>query len=181
LISNPDMMKQLEALSLSDLNTVTLPEESLLVVLRDASSSSKARLIACEILVRRDPLKYRDVLDTSSLSALSVTALRASTFDLNWWGFLRMDEVGPLGERLITLGEGAIPALIPLLDIHESAGVYSGSVESKEGNSDQPRVSDFAAFFIAKIKDLPYHFHRDDDSLRDAEIERLKKALDESL
>jgi hypothetical protein len=175
-----EVVKQLEALSISDLKESKLPTESLLAVLRDATLSSKSRLFAAEILFSRDPTSIRDLFDASTLAAVYVNALRESGVDLNGWAFLTLEEIGPFGQRLISFGEEAVVALVPLLDSCEPAGLYSGSIESKEGNSDSPRVCDFAAFFIAKIKRLPYHFYRNEDALRDEEISRLRKNLENS-
>jgi hypothetical protein len=173
-----DVVKELEALSISDLSKSNLPTDSLLEVLRDATLSSKARLFATEILFNRDVRSTRSLFDAATLSAVYVNALRDSNVDLNWWGFLTLEDIGPLGQRLISFGEEAVVALVPLLDRCGPAGLYSGSIESKEGNGDQPRVCDFAAFFIAKIKRLPYHFYRNEESLRDEEISRLRKDLE---
>jgi len=104
-------------------------------------------------------------------------SLRGGTVDLNEWGFLGVGDLGPLGLRLVACGESAVAPLSPLLDVKDSAGNYSGSKEATLGDEDRARVCDFAAFFISKIRRLPFHFHREDFARRDAEIERLKESL----
>lgn len=88
---------------------------------------------------------------------------------------MSLDKLGPFGHTLVACGESAVVELVPLLEIQGLAGLYSGSVEAKEGNADRPRTCDFAAFFIAKIRQLSYRFHRDDFSLRDAEVDRIRE------
>jgi hypothetical protein len=177
-----EMIKQLEALSTSDLSDVTWPDESLLAVIRANSSALTARLHACEILLQRDQEKFFGIIGKQTVAAIYASALEESaTIDLNPWAFLGQGDLGPMGLRIVACGESAITALTPLLDIKQSAGIYSSSKESKLGNSDHARVCDFAAFFISRIRRLPYSFHRHRIAQRDAEIEQLKKKLQENL
>ena len=170
--------EQLDALSVVELDDVTWSVESLAAVLDADYSSQLARLYACEILLRRNEKHFLEFIGPQRVAAIYVAALKDGvTTDLNPWAFLGLAELGPLGLRLVTCGEAAIAELVPLLQIKRPAGLYGGSEESKEGNSDSPRLCDFAAFFIAKIKHLPYRFYRNDATLRDAEINQLKKEL----
>jgi hypothetical protein len=179
-MTQDDLQEQLEGLSPTDLTRAVFPDDSLLSVIRDTSASLKARLFACEILLNRDREKFLDAIGVVSAAGIYAGALeKEKTVDLNLWGFLTMNELGPLGQRLVSFGEPAIELLIPLLKVNKPAGLYSGSIESKEGNSDRPRVCDFAGFFIAKIRQLPFSFYRNDDELRDAEINRLIVELGE--
>lgn len=173
-----ELIQQLENFSVLELNNATATDDALLAIVQAASAPLLARLYACEILLRRDETKFFDVIGRPTVAAIYVSAFRDRvTADLNGWAFLGLDEWGPLGRRLVACGETAVTELAPLLDVDRSAGLYGGSEESKEGNADRARVCDFAAFFIARIKQLPYRFHRDDIGLRDAEINRLKKDL----
>jgi len=174
------LQEQLEGLSPVDLTRLEFPEDSLLSVVRNSSASLKARLFASEILLNSNREKFLSAIGAANVVELYAEALeKAKTVDLNLWGFLSMNEVGPLGERLVLFGDAAVESLKPLLEVKESAGLYSGSIESKEGNSDRPRVCDFAGFLVARIRELPFTFHRDDDELRDAEISRLRVELGE--
>jgi hypothetical protein len=171
-----DIARQLEGLSVIELSNAPWSDESLVAVVQDHSAPLIARLYACDILLRRHQAKYLSLLGRETVAAIYVSAFADRvTVDLNPWAFLNLDEVGPLGQSLAACGESAVAKLVPLLDIDRAAGVYNGSEEAKEGNADRARVCDFAAFFIAKIKQLPYRFHRDDFSLRDAENDRVKK------
>ena len=171
-----EIAQQLETLSAIELSNTSWTDESLLAVVQTTSSPLIARLYACEILLRRDHAKFQTIIGTDNIATLYVSAFRDQvTIDLNPWAFLNLNELGPFGRRLVACGEAAVRALTPLLSQDRAAGLYSGSEESKEGNADRARVCDFAAFFIAKIKQLPYRFYRNDWSLRDAEIDQVKK------
>ena len=173
-----ELSGRLEALSTSELGEVAWDSDSLLAVLRADSSGPRARLYACEALLRRDAEKFMRVLGAPFVAGLYASALRDGTTPaLNAWGFLGAGDVGPLGRHLVACGDDAVRALAPLLDDKRSAGLYGGSKESKLGNSDNARVCDFAAFFISEARRLPFQFHRDDFARRDAEIERLKDSL----
>jgi hypothetical protein len=177
-----EIIARLEALSTSELSSVSWPDESLLAVVRADSSGLTARLHACEILLRRDQEKFLGIIGAQTVAAIYVTALKErATTDLNPWAFLGQGDLGPMGLRLVACGDSAMAALASLLDIRQSAGIYSGSKESKLGNSDRARVCDFAAFFISRIKRFPYSFHRDNITLRDSDIEKLKERLQEIL
>lgn len=168
----------LEALSFSDLSNVAWQDEALLAVVRSDSSGVKPRFFACEVLLRRDLQKYLAMIGSATVAAMYVSAVREQiTSDLNPWAFLGLAELGPLGRHLVACDESAVRALLPLLDFKQTAGIYSGSEESKEGNADQPRICDFAAFFIARIKGWPFSFHRESWAGRDEEMERIKKRL----
>jgi hypothetical protein len=175
-----EVSRALEALSTSELDGVAYGDDALLAVVRADSSGLKARLYACEVLLRRDEEKFLKVVGAQVAAGLYASALQERTTpDLNSWAFLGMGDLGPLGLHLVACGDPAVAALAPLLDDTRSAGIYSGSKESKLGNSDRTRVCDFAAFFISKIRHLTYQFQRDDTAQRDAEIERLKNSLPE--
>jgi len=176
---NPAMFEWLEALSESELSDVQCSDESLLAVIRADSSGLKARFHACEILLRRDQRKFLSMLGAQTVAGIYVSALRErTTIDLNPWAFLGLGELGPTGLHLVACGEDAVAALVPLLDSKDEAGLYSGSEEAKEGNSDRARFCDFAAFFVARIRHHSYTFHRNNLALRDAEVDALSKDLE---
>lgn len=176
------MIERLELLSTSELSNVSWPGESLLAVIPADSSGLTARLHACEILLRRDQEKFLGVIGAQTVAPIYVSALKErATTDLNPWAFLGPGDLGPMGLHLVACGDSAMTLLATLLDIKQSAGIYSGSKESKLGNSDHARICDFAAFFISRIRRFPYSFHRHSIALRDAEIEQLKEKLQEPL
>ena len=173
-----EIAQQLETLSVVELNSVRVGDELLLALVSDGSISLLARLHASEVLLRRDRATFLSVIGAAKVATIYVAALKNQvTIDLNPWAFLSFDELGPFGQTLVACGESAIAELVPLLPIQRLAGLYSGSAEAKEGNADQPRVCDFAAFFISRIKQLPFRFHRDDFTLRNVEIDRVKRLV----
>lgn len=172
-----ELVEQLEALSPSMPLDAGWDGDSLLAVARDDAYGPNARLNACELLLRRDERRFKSLIGEATVAEVYASALQAGAADLNEWGFLGLGDVGALGLRLVACGESAVSALLPLLDVKRSAGSYSGSKEATLGDDDFARVRDFAAFFISKIRRLPFKFHRDDFARRDAEIERLKDSL----
>lgn len=176
-----ELVERLEALSPSVPFDAGWSDDSLLAVARDDSCGPNARLNACELLLRRDEKTFKGLIGEATVAGVYASALRAGAADLNEWGFLGVGDVGALGLRLVGCGEHAVAALLPLLDVKRSAGSYSGSKEATLGDDDFARVCDFAAFFISRVRRLPFKFHRDDFAQRDAEIERLKDSLRQRL
>jgi hypothetical protein len=173
-----ETIARLGTLSMSELGNLDWSAESLLAIVRDDTSGLRGRLYACEVLLRRDRQRFLSVIGMQQVANIYATALqRKITPDLNPWAFLSLGDLGPLGRHLIACGDRAETALAPLLDIKQIAGIYSGSIESKEGNSDRARICDFAAFFISKITHHPFRFQRGNIAMRDAEIARLKDVL----
>lgn len=177
-----EMIERLNALSTVELSDVILSSDSLLAVVQADSAGLKARLFACDILLRRDQERFLNIIGKRIAAGLYASALQErTTTDLNPWAYLGMDDLGPMGLHLVACGDSAVPALTPLLAIKQLAGVYSGSAEAKLGDGDYARICDFAAFFISKIKRFPYSFHHHNIPLRDAEIEQLKEKLQRPL
>lgn len=140
---------------------------------------TKARLLACEVLMKNEFTFLRDEdVKIDRVAAVYTDALVNNTTGMaNSWGFLyEHNDEGPIGIMLVMLGEEAIPELVKLLN-NETMHMYHGSKEATVGNGYQFRVKDFAAFYICKIKNIKavyYESHAD----RDAEIEKLKALLE---
>ncbi|MBC8756315.1 hypothetical protein H2O64_16695 [Kordia sp. YSTF-M3] len=157
-------------------------EEKLKNIIEQPNSSLLGSFLAAETLryyeVKLDK-KYTNKLSEAYVYALEKTNMEDDDFigiSANSWGFLYNNKnAGYLGEKLISYGEITISNLVKLLEI-EGKVLYEGSEEATIGNDYQYRIKDFAAFYIAKIKNIPLTFYQDFDE-RDAEIERLKKIL----
>ena len=116
-------------------------------VIGDTSTSWKARYLAAELRLRKDPA-WKPA-DPGTVARAYAEALRAEVM-ANPWGMPgELDE--PLGKHVVALGEPAVAALGPLLTDARRID-YGGSKEATVGNEYQLRVKDFAAFFIAKIR-----------------------------
>lgn len=140
-------------------------------VIGDPLVSSKARYLAAEIRFRKDPA-YRPA-DPVLLSRAYADALRAEVI-ANPWGMPgEIDE--PLAQHVVGLGAPAVAALAPLLS-DERAISYGGSKEATAGNEYQMRVKDFAAVFIAKIRNRPLAVDVD-PRRRDQAIADLRASL----
>jgi len=83
-----------------------------------------------------------------------------------WW---------PLGKQLLLFGDAYTPYLLKLLG-NEGRILYIGSQDATIGNAYQYRVKDIAAYYIAKIKNIPLAFYEEFEK-RDREIEQLGKKL----
>lgn len=140
---------------------------------------TKARLLACEVLMKNEFTFLRDEdVKIDRVAAIYTDALVNNTTGMaNSWGFLyeHKDE-GPIGIMLVMLGEEAIPELVKLLD-NETIHMYQGSKEATIGNGYQFRVKDFAAYYICRIKNIEAIYH-ETHAARDAEIEKLKMLLE---
>jgi hypothetical protein len=134
--------------------------------------SSKARYLVAEIRFRKDPA-YRPS-DPVLLSRAYADALRAEVM-ANPWGMPGEEIDEPLARHVIGLGAPAVAAFAPLLS-DERPISYSGSKEATAGNEYEMRVKDFAAVFIAKIRNRPLAVDVDPRK-RDLEIADLRASL----
>lgn len=135
---------------------------------------AEARFLAAEILFSRREA-YPAEEHKGQLAAAYAAALAGNfTGVANPWGLPGLLP-GLAAEHYVTLGAAAVPELVRLLD-DEQRVYYAGSQEATLGNVYQYRVKDLAAFFISRIRGLPFEV-RESPRERDAEIERLKGAL----
>lgn len=138
----------------------------------DQGAPPEARFLAAEVL-QHQGRAVSDPQGRAGLATAYAAALKGATLGNPW--ALPGEVDGPAGEHLVDLGEPAVPALAPLLDDQRRVP-YAGSEEATIGNSYAYRVKDLAAFFISRIRSLPYT-PNEDPAARDAEIERLRAAL----
>ena len=147
------------------------------IVINEAAPT-KARLLACEVLMKNEFTFLRDEdMKIDRVAAIYTNALVNNTTGMaNSWGLLyEHSDEGPIGIMLVILGAEAIPELVKLLD-NETIHLYDGSEEATVGNGYQFRVKDFAAYYICKIKNIKAVYH-ETHAARDEEIERLKILL----
>ncbi len=179
-----DLAKQLEALSYHDLflradsETVdslwhTAGASATLVKLAaDPGAPDHTRVLASEILFRQEP-DFNPWLEAGSLA--KAYAMELSHADVaNPWG-MPGELDGPLGQHLVALGEPAVAALVPLLNDGRSI-LYEGSKEATVGNSYDYRVKDFAAFFLSRIRRIPYQVHQT-PAERDLDIAKMRATV----
>ncbi|WMX16662.1 hypothetical protein [Aureispira sp. CCB-E] len=146
----------------------------------DETAPTKARLLACEVLMKNEFTFLRDEdVKIDQIATIYTNALENNTTGMaNSWGFLyEHNDEGPIGIMLVMLGEKAIPELVKLLD-NETIHLYQGSKEAMVGNAYQFRVKDFAAYYICRIKNIEAVYH-ETQAARDVEIEELKALLKE--
>lgn len=138
----------------------------------------KARFLAAEIL------RTNGISPQPRLAQLYALALRHSAeeqtdhwqINANSWAELFDDtDTGPLGNQLTAFGTAAIPHLQPLLN-DNNVVLYDGSEEATLGNAGRYRVKDFAAWFISKIMNIPFHLPHT-HAERDLAIDQLKTSI----
>lgn len=147
-------------------------------VVANKEATTKARLIAHEILLKKEFTYMAGDPDLiAKVAKVYADALANNITEMaNSWGLLyEHDDAGPVGISFIMLEKYAIPELVKLLN-NTTPLLYIGSKESTIGNAYQFQVKDAAAYYICRIKNITpvYHETRAD---RDAEIERLKLLL----
>ena len=180
---NPDVVKALEtkgyqklfmSMDGKDIDEVWAlagGEAGLDAVVGSEQTSSKARYLAAEIRFHKDT-KYKPA-NAASLAKAYADALRDEVM-ANPWGMPgELDE--PLGMHVVALGEAAVPAFRELFS-NSKPIEYGGSKEATVGNEYAMRVKDFAAFFVARIKNRPFTMDTDPKK-RDAAIAALQAAL----
>jgi hypothetical protein len=140
----------------------------------EPTANPEARFLAAEVLFHKQPSPFSSE-ESASLAEVYAEALKTATIG-NYWGLPgSLSAASPSAQHLVSLGDVMIKPLLALL---EDARIvpYEGSEEATVGNSYQYRIKDVAAFFIAKIKNIPYAVHQD-PARRDQQIDELKKQL----
>ncbi len=159
--------------------------ENLLVIeeiIKSKSASLIAKFLAAELIknfnVEIKESLIESLVDAYAFALKNSSQERSNIMQLNgnMWGEIFSDgDSGQLGSMLISFGEMAVSDLENLLN-DEGVINYEGSREAYIGNEYNCRVKDFSAYYISKIKNIPFEFHEKVKD-RDEEIERLKKQL----
>lgn len=143
-------------------------------IIADQGSKMRTRFLAAEIyLENADSVS---TLDSAVLGEIYANALAENlTGDLNMW-MRDTSGLGYTGLHLLRVGEPAVRPLSVLLD-NNSPGYYSGSKSAELAERWGYRVKDVAAFFIMKIRNMPFTGWSQDRDERDILIARLKMQL----
>lgn len=148
--------------------------EALAQLAVDPKAPELARFLAAEIMFHKQQA-YPSENQKKQLAPVYATALAENfTGTANTWGLPDVLE-GLAGEHVLALGETEVPELKKLLDNNNRVH-YAGSQEATLGHSYGYRVKDLAAFYISKIRNIPFVMD-EDPRKRDKEIERLKNSL----
>jgi hypothetical protein len=149
-------------------------QEALATLALDPKAPDLARFLAAEIIFYRQAMSPSEE-QKRQLAAVYAKALAGNfTGMANTWGLPDVVR-GLAGEHFVDLGEAAIPALATLLDDTKRV-YYAGSQEPTLANSYGYRVKDLAAFYIGKIRNVPFPLD-EDPAKRDQDIAKLKGAL----
>ena len=130
-----ETIRRLDSLTSSELGDVELDDDSLSAVVRADAADLRARLYACEILLRRDAERFLNVIGEATAAKLYAAGLREGvTTDLNPWAFLGMGDLGPMGLHLVACRGAAAEALAPLLDDGRRAHVLARLASRLDGD-----------------------------------------------
>ena len=145
-------------------------------VVADADASESARFLAAELLATRG--QWPPGVPPDVLAGIYVQALRADVTGIaNPWAFPH-GVLGPLGDRLVSLGRAAVDPLVSALDDPRPLW-FIGSREASVGNSYEWRVKDAAAVILAAVSGAPFEADLD-PAARDAAIEELRRYASDS-
>jgi phosphoribosyl-AMP cyclohydrolase len=146
----------------------------LLILLQKTEPTLKVRFNALLVLAFRDQKAYELIRNTTKADILAKT--RGDDFfdyDEHWGRLWEGGSVGTLGQMLVDCGEDAIPSLIRLMGNETVKASYYGSEEATMMAMRHYRVKDFAAYYLARIKDYNLPFESDLKK-RDAAIEKMR-------
>lgn len=159
-------------------------EKALQDIARDDAAPLRSRFLAMELLVANgvETLEVLGARQAGRIYTEALTMSQGSGAEMwqlagNNWGFLAYDgSVGPFGEKLLQIGEEAVPFLLDLLD-NADLLLYEGSQEATLGNALAYRKKDAAAYLICRIVGLDWPMLESHEA-RDAAIDALKSRLD---
>ena len=142
-------------------------------LLSDANADRRTVFLGAELAATFEPALWR-AADPAVLATAYGAALSEDYVGMaNPWGL--PGKIGPLGLRLLDLGEAAVPVLMASLDT-DTPVVYAGSEEAAIGNGYRYRVKDLAAYYLGLIRSLVFQVERS-PTARDQEIQRLRRLL----
>ncbi len=133
-----------------------------------------ARFLAAEILYSQGGVR-RVEKHKRELAEVYMTALADNfTEAANPWGLPGVTR-GIAGEHLLAIGEPMVSKLFNLLD-NDKRVYYEGSQDATLGYHYGYRVKDLAAYFISRIRNIPFE-PEEDPGRRDKAIVKLKRAV----
>lgn len=149
-------------------------EEALVAVAGDAAATPVRRYAAAEALLQGHFASWRSSSAgrRSVAGALAVAMRNDNTH--NRWG-LPGHFIGRLGEQLLSLPEGVVEALAPLLDEQTELNI-EGSEAATLQSAARYRIADLAAYLLSRYRELPWQA-QNDLAQRDAAIAVLRVGL----
>ena len=187
LATNESIMKALEEISLEGLFGELFEQKTynefiekeqpkpaiLQSIVEDGAVSHRIRLAALGVLYYLDGAVYDGI--GAEVKAMILAMMLShdyfssqDLFGKLWYN----DDAGILGDRIIQQGEVAVKFLAKSLEDERIWSSYYGSEEATVMSMRQYRVKDFAAFYIAKIKDYPLQYAQN-LSERDSSIAKM--------
>ncbi len=159
---------------IAELAAIPGAERALVALARDASAAPARRYAAAEALLQGRFGGWRAAAaDVRAVAAALAAAMRNDRTH-NRWG-LPGHFAGRLGERLLSLPEGVVEALVPLLDEHAQLNI-EGSEAATLQSAARYRISDLAAYLLSRYRGLPWKADAN-TAQRDAAIAALRARL----
>jgi hypothetical protein len=151
-------------------NTPNAPE-ALEAIVVSSNAPQLARFLAAEILIYQGVVQQAEK-HGQELAQVYAAALAGNFTEVaNSWGLPGVTN-GLAEDHLLAIGEPMVPELLKLLD-NEQRVYYEGSQEATLGHHFGYRVKDLAAYYLSKIRNIPFELD-EDPGKRDTGIMRLK-------
>lgn len=162
------------AQDIRELAEVPNAEDALVAVAGDDTATPALRYAAAEALLDGRFVNWRlSAVDSRAVAeALAVAMCNDTTH--NRWG-LPGQFTGRLGKQLLSLSEGVVEALVPLLDEYAELHI-EGSEAATLHSTAHYRIADLAAYLLSQYRGLPWEFHMD-MAQRDQAIATLRAKL----
>ena len=157
-----------------ELAAVPGAEDTLVAIARDDAATPVRRYAAAEALLEGRFANWRSSpFDCRAVASALAVAMRHDTTH-NRWG-LPGYFTGRLGNQLLSLPEGVVEALLPLLE--ERAELHiEGSEAATLQSAAHYRIADLAAYLLGRYRGLPWERHAD-AKRRDEAIATLRAKL----
>jgi len=165
----------LTATDIAKLTTIPSVEIGLLELVRDSKSAPASRFVAAEALLEGKWTAWRNSGGNRRAVADALANAMANDQSHNRWG-LPGSFVGPFGKRLLSLGDEAGLALVPLLSDGRFLNI-EGSEAATLNSQFKFRVSDLAAWLISTALHLPWQ-PAGTSAEREAAIANLRRRME---
>ena len=142
-----------------ELAAVPGAEEALVAVAGDDAATPVQRYAAAEVLLEGHFANWRSSsVDSRAVAGALAVAMRNDNAH-NRWG-LPGEFAGRLGDRLLSLPDGVVEALVPLLDDNAELNIEGSEAATLQAAAHY-RIADLAAYLISRYRGLPWESHVD--------------------
>lgn len=162
------------AQDMRELAEIPHAEELLAAVAGDNAATPMQRFAAAEVLLDARFSNWRLWPASSRAVAEALAVAMRNDTTHNRWG-LPGEFTGRLGKQLLSISEGVVEALTPLLDEQVELSI-EGSEAATLQSTAHYRIADLAAYLLSQYRGLPWE-SATDVAQRDAAIAALRARL----